>query len=276
MLLPDVPDFVVLGLWAAAGLWLVWWFVPLTVSALGGTRYANGGEEDPAAIEPDGTDPAYAAAFDALRRLGYEPVGPGWMRLVFNLRAWVYRTKVRAFRNRAAGRFAFLHETPVIPGWHQVFFVTCWADGGLDLTAGGLADTFTTGDDGFASETVPTLDPAAVEAQHASRVAAREANGRRRDPDLSLASLLAATERHAGASTITPTARLARTDLVAMGGPLAVATALAVLVFSPWSWAVPAVVLLVLAGFAVLLAVKTANLRAVLRARAAAPADEGW
>jgi hypothetical protein len=275
MPLPDVPDFVVVGLWAAAGLWLVWWFVPLTISALGGTRYTNGGEEDPAAIEPNGTDPAYTAAFDALRELGYEPVGPGWMRLIFHLRFWVYRTKVRAFRKRAAGRFAFLHEQPFAPGWHQVFFATCWADGGLDLTAGGLADTFTA-DDGFASESVPTLDPAAVEAQHASRVAAREANGRRRDPDLSLANLLAATGRYAGPSTVAPTARLARTDLVAMGGPLAVTTALAVLVFSPWSWAVPAAVLLVLTGFAVVLAVKTANLRALLRTRAAAPADEGW
>jgi hypothetical protein len=271
----DVPTPIVLALWAAAGLWVAWWFVPLTLSALGGTRYANGGEEDPAALEPDGTDPAYAAAFEALRKLGYEPVGPGWMRLTFNLRFWVYRTTVRAFRKRAAGRFAFLHEQPFARGWHQPFFATCWADGGLDLTAGGFGETYTA-DDGFACETLPTDDLGALEARHADRVAAREATGRRRDPDLSLATLLDATERHAGPSTVTPTARLARTELVATGGPLAVATALAVLVFSPWSWAVPAVVLLVLAAFAVWLAVKAANLRAVLRGRAAASADEGW
>ncbi len=95
-----------------------------TISALGGTGYANGGEEDPAAIEPDGTDPAYTAAFEALRRLGYEPVGPGWMRLVFYLRSWTQRSRVRAFRKRSAGRFAFLHEQSFLPGWHQVFFLT--------------------------------------------------------------------------------------------------------------------------------------------------------
>jgi hypothetical protein len=271
----DVPDGVVVALWVAAGAWLFWWFVPLVITAAGGTRYANGGEEDPAALEPDGSDPAYAEAFDALRRLGYEPIGPGWMRLTFHLRVWTYQTKVRAFRNRVAGRFAFLHEHPFAPGWHQLIFATCWADGGLDLTFAAAADTYTTADDGFAMESVATADAAAVEARHADRVAAREATGRRRDADLSLRTLLDATERHAGPSTIQPTARAARVDLVATGGPLAVAAAVAVLVFGPWSWAVPAALLVVLSGIAVLAAVARANVAAQLR-RAAEPPDEGW
>lgn len=271
----DVPDAVVVALWVVAGAWLFWWFVPLVITAAGGTRYTNGGEEDPAAVEPDDTDPAYTAAFDALRRLGYEPVGPGWMRLTFHLRAWTYRTKVRAFRKRSAGRFAFLHEQPVAPGWHQLIYATCWADGGLDLTFAGAADTYTTGDDGFAMESVAAVDAAAVEARHADRVAAREAAGRRRDTDLSLRTLLDATERHAGPSTIAPIARTARVELVAVVGPLAVAAAVAVLVFGPWSWAVPAALLVVLSGIAVLAAVARANLAAQLR-RATEPPDEGW
>jgi hypothetical protein len=270
----DVPDAAVVALWVAAGAWLCWWFVPLLICSAGGTRYANGGEEDPAAIEPDGTDPAYTAAFEALTRLGYEPVGPGWMRLTFHLRAWTYRTTVRAFRKRSAGRFAFLHEQPFAPGWHQLILATCWADGGLDLTAGAAADTYAA-DDGFAMETLATGDPAAVEARHAERVAAREAIGRRRDPDLSLRTLLDATERHAGPSTIEPTAKTARVDLVAMGGPVAVAAAAAVLVFGPFSWAVPAALLVVLTGLAVLAAAARASVAAKLRG-AAAPADEGW
>lgn len=270
----DVPDAVVVALWIAAGVWLFWWFVPLVVTAAGGTRYANGGEEDPAALEPDGSDPAYAAAFDALAKLGYEPLGPGWMRLTFHLRAWTYQTKVRAFRKRSAGRHAFLHEQPVAPGWHQLVVASCWADGGLDLTSTGAADTYTA-DDGFAMESVATADAAAVEARHADRVAAREATGRRRDPDLSLRTLLDATERHAGPSTLYPTARSGRVDLVAMGGPLAVAAAAAVLVFGPLSWAVPAALLVVLCGLAILAAVARANLAAQLR-RAADPPDEGW
>lgn len=271
----DAPDAVVVALWAAAGAWLFWWFVPLVVSAAGGTRYANGGEEDPAALEPDGSDPAYAAAFDALVKLGYEPLGPGWMRLTFFLRSWVYRTKVRAFRRRAAGRFAFLHEQPTVPGWHQLIVSTCWTDGGLDLTSAGAAESYTTGDDGFAMESVASADAAVVEARHADRVAAREATGRRRDPDLSLRVLLDATERHAGPSTLHPAARSGRVDLVGMGGPLAVAVAAAVLVFGPWSWAVPAALLVVLCGLAILAAAAKANIVARLR-RAAEPPDEGW
>jgi hypothetical protein len=124
-------------------------------------------------------------------------------------------------------------------------------------------------------ESVASADAAVVEARHAARVAAREASGRRRDPDLSLRTLLDATERHAGPSTLHPAAKSGRVDLVAMGGPLAVAVAAAVLVFGPWSWAVPAALLVVLCGLAILAAAAKANIVAQLR-RAAEPPDEGW
>lgn len=271
----DAPDTVVAALWVAFGVWAFWWLTPLVISAVGGTRYENGGDEDPAAVEPDGTDPAYAAAFDALRGLGYEPVGPGWMRLTFYLRWWVYRTKVRAFRKRAAGRFAFLHEGPFLPGWHQLFFATCWADGGLDLTSEGFADSYSSGD-GFASEGVATSDPKDLEARHADRVAAREATGRRRDPDLALAALLAATERHANLSTIAPTAQLARTEAAALIVPLAVAVGMPALVLGAWHWLPPAAGLFGLGLYGSLVWRTQVRTAALVRGRAAEQQDAGW
>jgi hypothetical protein len=253
----------------------VWWGVPLVISALGGTRYVNGGEENPAAIEPDGTDPAYAAAFDALRRLGYEPVGPGWMRLTFYIHWWTHRTKVRAFRKRAAGRFAFLHESPQLPGWHQVYFATCWADGGLDLTHGGLG-AVRRSDDGFEAVGFPTDDPAVLESKHAHRIALREADGRRRDPDLSLTTLLDATERHAGASTVDATATAARAELLALGVFLALGVGPPALLFGFWHALPPAAGLLVLGGYAWLVRRRLVRFTAHVRARAAEEHDSGW
>ncbi len=273
--MPDAPDAVVTALWAALGLWAIWWGVPLALSAVGATQYANGGTEDPAAVEPDGTDPAYAAAFDALRRLGYEPVGPGFMQLTFHMRDWVYRTKVRAFRKPRAGRFAFLHEGPHLPGWHQLFFATCWADGGLDLTCGGFRES-DSADDGFASETVPTDDPAALEARHADRVAGREADGRRRDPDLGLDTLLDATGRHARASTLGPTARIAAVEFRLVGFPLVLLVGVPAVLLGAWHWLPPAAGLFGLCVYAWLVRQKKTQTGAHVRARAADQQDAGW
>jgi hypothetical protein len=271
----DAPDAVVAALWGAFALWAAWWGVPLLLTAAGATRYANGGEENPGRVEPDGTDPAYAAAFDALRTLGYEPLGPGWMRLTFYLRLWVFRTNVRAFRKRSAGRFAFLHEGPFIPGWHQLYFATCYADGGLDLTAEGFGESYSSGD-GFASEVMATNDPAELEARHASRVAAREENGRRRDPNLELATLLDATKRHAQLSTISPTAQLARTEATVIGVPLALAVGVSAAIFGTWHWLPPAAGLIGLCVYAVLVWRNQARFAAIVRVRIAEREDEGW
>ncbi len=271
----DAPDAVVAVLWLVFGAWAFWWYVPLLICAAGGTRYANGGEENPAAVEPDGTDPAYTTAFDALRGLGYEPLGPGFMRLTFYLRLWVFRTKVRAFRKRAAGRFAFLHEGPYTPGWHQVYFATCWADGGLDLTCGGFSEQYSA-DDGLASEVVPTDDPAELEERHTGRVAAREANGRRRDSDLALDTLLDAAKRHAQLSTISPTARLAGVELKLIGLPTAIGVGVACYALGPWHWLPPTAGLLGMCIYAYLLHANQTRLAAHVRARAAEQQDAGW
>ena len=143
MLDPETEQYLAAGLWALAAGWTVWLWLPVAVCACGGTTYANGGHEDPPAIEPDGSDPRYAELYADLVARGYEPVGPAFMRLGFFVRFWVYRTRVWAFRSRAGRRFAFLHESPTLPGWYQVYFATCYADDRILLTVGGVGATWT-------------------------------------------------------------------------------------------------------------------------------------
>jgi hypothetical protein len=272
---PDLDDpTLAAALWLAAGVWLMWWGVPVLFTALGGTRYENGGVEDPAALEPDGTDPVYADAFAALVRMGYEPLGPGWMRLTFYGRVWVYRTRVAAFRHRAAGRFAFLHAEPFTPGWHQLFFATCWDDGALDLTAAGAAEGLLDAR-GFSFAFLPTDDPTALQTFHAGREADRTARGHRRDPDLSLAKLLEATERHSRASTTGPAAALARTELGASLVPLVGLTAVPAVLLGPSHAAGPLVALAVQAWLALVVAGNRRAARRAARDRVAAR-DAGW
>lgn len=273
--MPDLDDpTLAAALWLAAGVWLVWWGVPVLVTALGGTRYENGGTEDPAALEPDGTDPFYADTFDTLVRMGYEPLGPGWMRLTFYVRMWVYRTRVSAFRHRTAGRYAFLHDEPFTPGWHQLIFATCWADGALDLTAAGAAEGLLDARE-FTFAYLPTDDPATLEKFHAGREADRIARGHRRDPDLSLATLLDATERHSRASTTGPAAELARKELAASLLILVGLVAVPIMLVGPVHAAGPLVALAVQAWLALAAAGQRRALRRTARDRIAAR-DAGW
>src|SRR5215213_4414705 len=66
-------------LWGAAVLFLGWTWVPALISGLGGTRYANGGTDDPTALEPGPGESDYAFWHRQLVVLGYEPLGPAWM-----------------------------------------------------------------------------------------------------------------------------------------------------------------------------------------------------
>jgi hypothetical protein len=263
---PDlqVPDAVVAGLWLALGLWAFWWGVPLAVASIESTRYANGGEENPVAIEPDGSDPAYAAAFAALRQLGYEPVGPAWMRLTFCQRSWVVRAKVRVFRKPATGRFAYLQEWAALPGWHQLVFTTYWADGSITVTARGTQEARHAAGGYDAEVLPPTIGLAAFEARHAERESAREAQGARRDPDLSLATLLAATERHAYVSTVVPTAHEAWAELSALLILSALLGGITLLGLGQWPLVPPALGLAVLAAIGVSHASQRRRLRAYL------------
>src|SRR5687768_12719085 len=102
----DEPTLTVV-LWGAAILFLGWTWVPALVSALGGGRYANGGTDDPTALEPGAAEADYAFWSQQLLALGYEPLGTGWMRLTFHGPQWRYESRVRGFYSRARQTYAF-------------------------------------------------------------------------------------------------------------------------------------------------------------------------
>lgn len=271
--MPEADPNLVIVLWAVAGLWAAWVFVPVVVSACGGLVYENGGSEDPAAAEPDGTDPDYDRLYGELTRLGYEPLGAGYMRVRFHGYYWGYRTRVWAFRSRAAdGAYAFLQLSPLLPGVHQVFFATCWADGGILLTVGGLAEVRVTRD-GYAHQEFPTLRAAELDRLHREAADGHRAAGHRPDPDRGLDTLLRATERHAGPAMRAQAAAAGVGDVVSVFLPLAGLTA-GVAVWSGVDWAAPAVLLAGLAFVALVVAAGRASGLADLRRRVAAERDD--
>ncbi len=107
-------------------------------------------------------------------------------------------------------------------------------------------------------------------------MAARAAAGRRRDPDLNLATLLDATERHAASSTLGPTRPIAAAELRVIGFPAALLVGLPAYLLGPWHWLLPAAGLLALGVYAAILRAKANRLAAHVRARAAGEQDAGW
>ena len=89
---PEAEELLTAALWTAAAAWAVWNWVPFALVCTIGMGYENGGTDDPAAVEPDGTDQEYADVYAALRSLGYEPLGPGFMCLWFHGWRWTLRT----------------------------------------------------------------------------------------------------------------------------------------------------------------------------------------
>ncbi|WP_439625250.1 hypothetical protein [Gemmata sp.] len=189
---PETEWFVIAALWVAAAVWAAWNWVPYFLMCTVGTGYESGGTEDPAAIEPDGTDPDYAGVFTTLRSLGYEPLGPGFMRLRFAGWQWALRTRVQAFVHRPARRFAFAQQYPFpLSGYTQVFFATCWADGRFLLTMSGPADDAVRTEDD-AIDVRATDNVHELERHHRDAADKLLSSGWRPDADTSLDTLLAA------------------------------------------------------------------------------------
>jgi hypothetical protein len=247
----------------------------MLVCACGGTTYANGGHEDPAAIEPDGKDPRYAELYEGLLARGYEPVGPGFMWLVCYMRFWVYRTRVWAFRSRAGRRFAFLHGYPHLPGWYQVYFATCFTDDRLLLTFGGVGPTRTDTDD-LVRQAVLSDDPGRVEERHVRGEGELEDEGWQRDPDLGLETLLRAAEWHARETTTGPGAALARKELATYVLPMSLVAGGLGWWFGFDQWLAPFVLLGGTLVYLLVIAVKTAGAAEALRRRADEERDSGW
>src|SRR5262245_58614484 len=97
-------------LWGLTALVLGWTWLPALISGLGGARYANGGTEDPSSLEPIADEPDYAFWQQQIVALGYEPLGPAWMRITFHGSQWRYETRVRVFYSRAKRAYAFVQK----------------------------------------------------------------------------------------------------------------------------------------------------------------------
>jgi hypothetical protein len=199
-------------LWGVAVLFLGWTWVPALVSGLGGTRYTNGGSDDPTALDPTPGDPDYAFWHRQLIGLGYEPVGPAWMRISFHGPEWRFETRVRVFHSRAKQTFVFIQRQPrPMDVWWLTSFATCWRDGGLLLTSNAVDEAPGEGD--YVVQGIESIDLAAVEELHLGQKARLEAGGRKPDRDGSLGTLLKAAEQHAGRTARHLGARLGQTYL---------------------------------------------------------------
>jgi hypothetical protein len=183
-------------LWGAAALVLGWTWIPALLSALGGTRYANGGSEDPSLLE-SAAEPDYLFWARQLATLGYRPLGTGWMRITLYGRDWRHDSQVRAFWSAERKTFAFIQRQPrPLDVWWLTMFATCWQDGGLLLTTNGADQPPDTSD--YVVQGMESTNLAAVEELHRGEVVRLRETGRRPDPDGSLDTLLRATARHAG------------------------------------------------------------------------------
>lgn len=243
---PETEEYLTAVLWAAAVAWAVWSWVPFALVCAIGMGYENGGTDDPAAVEPDDTDPEYARAYSTLRSLGYDPLGPGFMCLWFHGWRWTLRTRVAAFANRPARRFAFVQRyAPPFDGYSQVYFATCWDGGRLQLTTAGVAPLAFRGEDDAIDAHV-TENVRELERLHREAAAKLAAGGWRPDSDTSLDNLLAATResarRRRGAE-----GRALRPTFAVLFGLYLGAVALAAW-FAPWPWLPPVVSIAVVAA----------------------------
>jgi hypothetical protein len=193
-----MDDFwITFALWTAAALLLGWTWIPAIIAGLGGSRYANGGLEDPAALTPGASEPDYARRFDEITALGYEPLGAGWMRITFHGSEWRYETRVRAFYSRNKQTYVFVQkQPPPLDVWWLTMFATVWKDGGLLLTSNAMDEP--PGDGDYVVQGIESDRLEIVEQLHLAHVQRLRQQGRQPETDGQLDTLLQATRRHSG------------------------------------------------------------------------------
>jgi hypothetical protein len=241
----DEPTLSVV-LWGAAILFLGWTWVPALISGLGGTKYANGGSDDATALEPGPAEPDYAFWHQQLTALGYEPLGPAWMRITFHGPSWQYETRVRTFHSKVKQTFAFVQKQPrPMDVWWLTMFATCWQDSDLLLTSNAVDEAPAEGE--YVVQGMESTNLAAVEELHLGQMARLEAAGKRPDRDGGLATLLKATEQHAGRTARHLGAKLGQQYLATHGAIHLFLSVPAAYILGIGHWAVP-MVNLVLGG----------------------------
>jgi hypothetical protein len=185
-------------LWGLAALVLGWTWLPALISGLGGARYANGGTEDPAGLET-ADEPDYTFWHRQVAALGYEALGPAWMRITFHGPQWRYETQVRVFYSRVKHAYVFMQKQPrPMDVWWLTMFATVWQDGAILLTSNAVDER--AGDGEFVIQGVESMNLTAVESLHQGQHARLEAAGKRPDSNGGLGTLLQATDRHSGPS----------------------------------------------------------------------------
>jgi hypothetical protein len=189
--------WVVFALWTAAALLLGWTWIPALIAGLGGSRYSNGGAEDLMALDPMPGEPDYAYWHQKITALGYEPLGPAWMRIRFHGSDWHYEFRVRVFYSRSKKAYAFVQRQPSpMNVWCLVMFATVFAEDKLLLTSNTMNESAQ--DEAYMIQGLESENLAAVEEMHLAHCDRLKHSGHRPDPEGTLETLLQSMQKHAG------------------------------------------------------------------------------
>jgi hypothetical protein len=186
-------------LWGATALLLGWTWIPAFISGLGGTRFSNGGSDDPTAIASPAGEADYAFWYHQIIALGYGPVGPAWIRINLSGPNWRYETPVRVFYSRTEQTFIFIQKQPrPMDVWWLTIFATCWQDGGLLLTNNQVDEAPEDGH--YVLQGMESTDLAAVAELHRGQRDRIQAAGKRPIADGHIDTMLKATSEYARVS----------------------------------------------------------------------------
>jgi len=97
---------------------------------LGQTWFEKKTEEDAAALEPTGDDPAYAVLYDELRRLGFLPIGLRWTSGHFYEGHWAKTFRSLTYATPLCDCFAAVYRLFEGEEW-RLCFLTVFTNGGL-------------------------------------------------------------------------------------------------------------------------------------------------
>lgn len=130
----QVTDEILALLWLGAGAVVLWRLLPAVLNALGLTYRHGYVDDEAAALEPAGDDAEYAALFDQLRRLGFEPVGRRGNTFWFFLHHWCKNFQSRVFAARQGDCIALTYKLRDWDPW-RLCFATAFSDGAILQTA---------------------------------------------------------------------------------------------------------------------------------------------
>jgi hypothetical protein len=203
-------------LWCATAVLLGWKWIPALIAGLGGTRFAAGGSDDPTVLTPSDSEPTFAALHRQITALGYEPLGPAWMRITCHGSDWRYDVPLRVFYSRAKQTYALVQQQPPpMDVWWLTMFATCWTDGGLLLTNNAVNEPTEDGD--YVVQGMESNDLAAIEQLHFATRDRMRSEGKRPETDGSLETLLTAIRKHSGSAARFVSLKLGQTYLTTHG-----------------------------------------------------------